>query len=145
VPGVHIEGPSISPADGPRGAHPVEHVRPPDLAEFERWQAAGDGLVKLVTLAPEHAGAPGYIRTLAARGVIVALGHSAATPDEVHAAVDAGARLSTHLGNGVAAVLPRHPNLIWTQLADDRLYASFIADGHHLSADTFRAMLRAKG
>jgi len=145
VPGVHVEGPSISPQDGPRGAHPIEHVRPPDLAEFERWQAAGDGLVKLVTLAPEHAGAPGYIRALAARGVIVALGHSAATPEQIRAAVDAGARLSTHLGNGVAATLPRHPNLIWTQLADDRLAASFIADGHHLSADTFRAMLRAKG
>ncbi|MBN9307456.1 MAG: N-acetylglucosamine-6-phosphate deacetylase [Devosia sp. 67-54] len=145
VPGVHVEGPSISPQDGPRGAHPAEHVRAPDLAEFERWQAAGGGLVKLVTLAPEHAGAPDYIRALTAQGVIVALGHSAATPDQIRAAVDAGARLSTHLGNGVAATLPRHPNLLWTQLADDRLTASFIADGHHLSADAFRAMLRAKG
>jgi N-acetylglucosamine-6-phosphate deacetylase len=145
VPGVHVEGPSISPENGPRGAHPAEHVRAPDLAEFERWQAAGDGLVKLVTLAPEHAGAPDYIRALTARGVIVALGHSAATPEQIRAAVDAGARLSTHLGNGVAATLPRHPNLLWTQLADDRLVASFIADGHHLSADTFCAMLHAKG
>lgn len=145
VPGVHVEGPSISPQDGPRGAHPAEHVRPPDLAEFKRWQAAADGLVRLVTLAPEHAGAPDYIRALTAQGVIVALGHSTATPEQVRAAVDAGARLSTHLGNGVAATLPRHPNLLWTQLADDRLTASFIADGHHLSADTFRAMLRAKG
>lgn len=145
VPGVHVEGPSISPQDGPRGAHPAEHVRAPDLAEFERWQAAGDGLVKLVTFAPEHSGAPDYIRALTAQGVVVALGHSAATPDQIRAAVDAGARLSTHLGNGVAATLPRHPNLLWTQLADDRLTASFIADGHHLSADTFRAMLRAKG
>jgi N-acetylglucosamine-6-phosphate deacetylase len=145
VPGVHVEGPSISPQDGPRGAHPAEHVRPPDLAEFARWQAAGEGLVKLVTLAPELAGAPDYIRALAAKGIIVSLGHSAATPEQVAAAVDAGARLSTHLGNGVAATLPRHPNLIWAQLADDRLTASFIADGHHLSAATFRAMLRAKG
>lgn len=145
VPGVHVEGPSISPQDGPRGAHPAEHVRAPDLAEFERWQAAGDGLVKLVTFAPEHSGAPDYIRALTAQGVVVALGHSAATPDQIRAAVDAGARLSTHLGNGVAATLPRHPNLLWTQLADDRLTASFIADGHHLSADAFRAMLRAKG
>jgi N-acetylglucosamine-6-phosphate deacetylase len=145
VPGVHVEGPSISPQDGPRGAHPAEHVRPPDLAEFARWQAAGEGLVKLVTLAPELAGAPDYIRALAAKGIIVSLGHSAATPEQIAAAADAGARLSTHLGNGVAATLPRHPNLIWAQLADDRLTASFIADGHHLSAATFRAMLRAKG
>ena len=145
VPGVHVEGPSISAQDGPRGAHPLEHVRAPDLAEFERWQAVGEGLIKLVTLAPEHAGVPDYIRALSMRGVVVALGHSAATPEQIHAAVEAGARLSTHLGNGVAATLPRHPNLIWAQLADDRLSASFIADGHHLSAETFRAMLRAKG
>lgn len=145
IPGVHVEGPSISPQDGPRGAHPLKYVRAPDVAEFERWQTAGDGLVKLVTLAPEHAGAVDYIRVLSAGGVVVALGHSAATPEQIHLAVTAGARLSTHLGNGVAANLPRHPNLIWAQLADDRLTASFIADGHHLSAETFRAMLRAKG
>ena len=143
--GVHVEGPAISPQDGPRGAHPVEHVRPPDLAEVERWQAAGEGLIRLVTLAPEQAGVAAYIRALSKRGVVVALGHSAATPEQIRAAVDAGARLSTHLGNGVAATLPRHPNLIWAQLADDRLTASFIADGHHLSPETFRAMLRAKG
>lgn len=145
IPGVHVEGPSISPQDGPRGAHPIEHVRPPSLAEFERWQEAAEGLVRLVTLAPEYPEAPAYIRALAARGVIVSLGHSAATPEQVGAAVEAGATLSTHLGNGVAGTLPRHPNLIWAQLAEDRLTACFIADGHHLSAETFRAMLRAKG
>ncbi len=59
--------------------------------------------------------------------------------------MDAGATLSTHLGNGVAATLPRHPNLIWAQLAEDRLTATFIADGHHLPDDTLKAMLRAKG
>jgi N-acetylglucosamine-6-phosphate deacetylase len=75
----------------------------------------------------------------------VALGHTAATPGEIHAAAQAGAQLSTHLGNGAAAMLPRHPNFIWAQLADDRLTASFIADGWHLPADTFKAMLRAKG
>lgn len=144
IPGVHVEGPSIAPEDGPRGAHPLDHIRPPDLAEFARWQAAGDGLVKLVTLAPEYPQAPAYIQALTAQGVIVSLGHSAATPEQIRLAVDAGARLSTHLGNGVAALLPRHPNLIWAQLAEDRLSASFIADGHHLSAATFKAMLRAK-
>jgi len=145
IPGVHVEGPSISPQDGPRGAHPLGHVRAPDLGEFARWQAAGDGLVKLVTLAAEYAEAPAYIGALSAQGVIVSLGHSAATPEQIHAAVAAGARLSTHLGNGVAGTLPRHPNLIWAQLAEDRLTACFIADGHHLSADTLKAMLRAKG
>lgn len=144
VPGVHVEGPSISPVDGPRGAHPLEHVRAPSLAEFERWQAASGNLVTMVTLSPEYLEAPAYIATLSARGIHVALGHTAATPEQIHAAAEAGAVLSTHLGNGAAATLPRHPNFIWAQLADDRLTASFIADGHHLPADTFKSMLRAK-
>jgi N-acetylglucosamine-6-phosphate deacetylase len=145
VPFVHVEGPSISPADGPRGAHPAEHVRAPSLDEFERWQQACGGLVGMVTLAPEHDGAVHYIAGVSARGVHVAIGHTAATPQEITAAVNAGARLSTHLGNGAAAMLPRHPNFIWSQLADDRLTASFITDGQHLPADTFKTMLRAKG
>lgn len=145
VAGIHAEGPSISALDGPRGAHPLEHVRPPDIAEFDRWQAATAGLVRLVTLAPEHPGARDYIRHVSASGVIISLGHSAADPDQIVAACDAGARMSTHLGNGVAGVLPRHPNLIWSQLAEDRLVAGLISDGHHLSPAPFRAMLRAKG
>ena len=145
VPFVHVEGPSISSLDGPRGAHPLPHVRAPLLAEFGRWQDASGGLVGLVTLAPEYAEAPDYIRAVTKTGVLVALGHSAALPEHIEAAAAAGAQLSTHLGNGAAAMLPRHPNFIWSQLADDRLTATFIADGHHLPADTFKAMLRAKG
>lgn len=145
VPGIHVEGPSISDKDGPRGAHPLAHVRPPSIEEFHRWQQASGNLVSMVTLAPEHEGSADYIRALTARGVHAALGHTAAAPEQIHAAVEAGAVLSTHLGNGAAAMLPRHPNFIWAQLADDRLTASFIADGWHLPADTFKAMLRAKG
>jgi N-acetylglucosamine-6-phosphate deacetylase len=144
IPFIHVEGPSVSPEDGPRGAHPREHVRAPSIDEFERWQAACDGLVGLVTLSPHFAEAPAYIAELARRGVLVSIGHTAASPEQITAAVDAGARLSTHLGNGAAGMLPRHPNFIWTQLSDDRLTASFIADGHHLPAATFKAMLRAK-
>lgn len=145
VPAVHVEGPSISAENGPRGAHPLDHVRSPSVQEFFRWQKACNGLVGLVTLAPEHAGAVDYIRALTAHDVHVALGHTAASPEDIHRAVEAGAALSTHLGNGAAAMLPRHPNFIWAQLADDRLSASLIADGWHLPADTFKAMLRAKG
>ncbi|OHV82719.1 N-acetylglucosamine-6-phosphate deacetylase [Rhizobium sp. LCM 4573] len=145
VPGIHIEGPSISDRDGPRGAHPLRHVRPPSIAEFDGWQKVSGDLVSMVTVAPEHEGSIDYIRALAGRGVHVALGHTAATPEQIHAAAEAGAVLSTHLGNGAAAMLPRHPNFIWAQLADDRLTASFIADGWHLPSDTFKAMLRAKG
>ncbi len=145
IAGVHVEGPAISPEDGPRGAHPAQHVRPLIKREFDEWQRASGGLVRMVTLAPEWPGSMELIRSLAGAGVHVAIGHTAATPDLIHEAAEAGAALSTHLGNGAAGILPRHPNLLWAQLADDRLIASFIADGHHLSSDTFRAMLRAKG
>ncbi|WP_283193216.1 amidohydrolase family protein [Rhizobium sp. AN80A] len=145
VAGLHIEGPSISGEDGPRGAHPLAHVRAPSIAEFERWQKVSGGLVKMVTLAPEHDGTLDYIRFLSAHGVVVALGHTAATPAEIHSAAEAGATVSTHLGNGASAMLARHPNFIWAQLADDRLTATLIADGWHLPADAFKAMLRAKG
>jgi N-acetylglucosamine-6-phosphate deacetylase len=145
IPFVHVEGPHISPADGPRGAHPREHVRPPDIAEFERWQSASGGLVGMVTLSPHWDPALPYIAHLANRGCVAAIGHTDCEPSRIHEAADAGAVLSTHLGNGVAGELPRHPNLLWAQLADDRLAASFIADGHHLPADTLKAALCAKG
>jgi N-acetylglucosamine-6-phosphate deacetylase len=144
IPFVHIEGPHISPADGPRGAHPHSHVRPPDIAEFERWQAASVGLVGMVTLSPHWDSSLPYIAHLASRGCLVAIGHTDAEPSRIHAAAEAGAVLSTHLGNGVAGDLPRHPNLLWAQLADDRLTATFIADGHHLPGDTLQTMLRAR-
>jgi len=145
IPSLHLEGPGISPLNGYVGAHPAEHVRAPSLAEFDAVQAACGGLVGMVTMSPHWDGSLEYIRGLRARGVVVSLGHTHASSEQIRAAVDAGARLSTHLGNGIAGMLPRHPNPIWTQLAEDRLTASLIADGVHLSADTLRAMVRAKG
>jgi N-acetylglucosamine-6-phosphate deacetylase len=145
IPFIHVEGPHLSDEDGPRGVHPAEHIRPPDAAEFERWQAACDGLVGMVTLSPHFADSPAYISSLVARGVRVSIGHTHASPEQIRAAAEAGASLSTHLGNGAHAVLPRHPNYVWSQLAEDRLAAGFIADGHHLPADALIAMLRAKG
>ncbi|MGP3936201.1 N-acetylglucosamine-6-phosphate deacetylase [Nonomuraea sp. KM88] len=145
IPALHIEGPCLAAEDGPRGAHDAAHLRDPDLAEFGRWQEASGGLVRIVTLAPERAGAVPYIAELSRRNVIVSIGHTAAAPADIRAAVRAGARLSTHLGNGAHAMIRRHPNYIWAQLAEDRLAATFIADGHHLPADTFTAMVRAKG
>jgi len=74
----------------------------------------------------------------------VAIGHTGATGAQIADAVSAGATLSTHLGNGCAQVLPRHPNVIWEQLGEDRLLASFIVDGHHLPPATVKSMIRAK-
>ncbi len=142
--GIHLEGPFISPEDGPRGAHPREHVRPPDWELFCRLQEAAGGHIRLLTLAPEGRAAIDLISRATRSGVRVALGHTAADHATISRAVDAGAVLSTHLGNGAHATLPRHPNYIWDQLAEDRLMASLIADGAHLPWSVLRSFIRAK-
>lgn len=144
IAGLHMEGPYISGDDGPRGAHPKPAVALPDIEDFKRRQEAAAGRIKLVTLAPELPGSLELIELLVDGGVRVAIGHTAATPEQIRNAVQAGATLSTHLGNGCANPLPRHPNLIWEQLAMDGLAASLIADGHHLPPATLKTMVRAK-
>ncbi|MGG4091528.1 N-acetylglucosamine-6-phosphate deacetylase [Paenibacillus lautus] len=145
IAGIHMEGPYLSSEDGSRGAHPKEYVRDPDWEEFQRLQDAADGMIKMVTLAPERAGSVPFIEKLVKSGVIVAIGHTAATGEQIDQAVKAGATVSTHLGNGSQTFLPCHPNYIWHQLADDRLWAIFIPDGHHLEPSVLKAMLRGKG
>jgi N-acetylglucosamine-6-phosphate deacetylase len=144
VPGFHLEGPYISPEDGPRGAHPRQHVRPPDWDEFQRLQDAAGGGIRLVTLAPEHDTALTFIERLTGAGVVVALGHTAATGPRIRDAIAAGAALSTHLGNGCGAMLPRHDNPIWPQLDADELWMSVISDGHHLPPAVIRCFLKVK-
>jgi len=143
--GIHLEGPFISPEDGPRGAHPKQHVCPPDWQQFQRWQDAARGQIRIVTLSPEWPESFDFIERAAASGLIVAIGHTAATPAQIANAVKAGASLSTHLGNGSHAKIDRHPNYIWEQLANDDLWASFIVDGHHLPPSVVKCFLRSKG
>jgi N-acetylglucosamine-6-phosphate deacetylase len=145
IPYTHVEGPHLSDQDGPRGVHPREFVRPPDITEFRRWQSSCNNQVGMVTLSPHWPDSTTYIAELANQGIHVAIGHTHAEPEQITAAADAGATLSTHLGNGAHATIKRHPNYLWTQLADDRLTAGLIADGHHLPKATLTVMLRAKG
>jgi N-acetylglucosamine-6-phosphate deacetylase len=145
IPGIHLEGPYLSPADGTRGVHPAEHIHPPDWDEFARWQEAAGGRIRIVTLAPEQPGSVPFIERLVRAGIVVAVGHSDATTAQLADAVAAGATLSTHLGNGIRLMLRRHPNPIWDQLADDRLCATAIFDGFHLPDSVMRVLLRAKG
>ncbi len=145
VAGVHLEGPFICREDGPRGAHPAEHCREPDWELFCRWQQAAGGRVRLMTLSPEYGQAPRFIRQAVLSSVRIAIGHTGATHKQILQAVDAGATLSTHLGNGAHRLLPRHPNYLWTQLGEDRLAASLIVDGHHLPPEVVRVFVRAKG
>jgi N-acetylglucosamine-6-phosphate deacetylase len=145
VPGFHLEGPFLSPEEGPRGAPPREAIRAPDIALFDSWQQAAQQHIRLLTLSPEWPHSDALIKHCVAQQVRVAIGHTSATPQQIHAAVDAGATLSTHLGNGAHLQLPRHPNYIWQQLAEDALTATLIADGDHLPADVLKVFLRAKG
>jgi len=144
VPGFHLEGPYLSGDDGPRGAHPKQHIRPADWTEFQKWQEISGNRIRLVTIAPEVEGAIDFIRCAVASGVVISLGHTAATPEQIAAGVDAGAKLSTHLGNGAHGTIRRHPNYIWEQLGDARLSASIIADGQHLPPSVVRTIIRTK-
>ncbi len=144
IAGCHVEGPWISPEDGPRGAHPLEHVRPADFSEFSRWQQVSGNLVRLVTLAPEVPHVIDVVKRIVKSGVHVSIGHTSATPHEISAAIDAGATLGTHLGNGCSGLIPRHQNVFWPQLADDRLTCSVIADGWHVPEAMLNCIVRCK-
>jgi N-acetylglucosamine-6-phosphate deacetylase len=143
--GVHLEGPWISSEEGYRGVHSAAHARDPSVAELEAFQAAAGGAVRLLTLAPERPGSMAVIRAAAGIGITVALGHTNAPQAVIAEAVRAGARLSTHLFNGCPRAVDRHDNVIFSQLAEDGLAASFIADGHHVPWPALKTGLRAKG
>ncbi|WP_394058668.1 N-acetylglucosamine-6-phosphate deacetylase [Paenibacillus sp. 843] len=142
--GIHLEGPFLSPEEGPKGAHDSRYIKAPDWSLFTRWQEASGNRIRIVTLSPEWPEAADFIRACAKAGIVVSIGHTAATPEQIREAVDAGATMSTHLGNGAHLTLPRHPNYIWEQLAQDRLWAGIIADGYHLPDSVIKVMLRAK-
>jgi N-acetylglucosamine-6-phosphate deacetylase len=144
-PGYHLEGPFLNPSAGYAGCHPAEAMTAADPLLVERLESRLTRPILMVTLAPEIEGAQALIGALAEAGRVVALGHSGADFDQIARAADAGATLSTHLGNGMPQQLHKLVNPIFAQLAEDRLYASFIADGVHLHPKALRSLLRAKG
>ncbi|MCK9331091.1 MAG: amidohydrolase family protein [Candidatus Cloacimonetes bacterium] len=132
ITGIHVEGPYISPVDGPRGAHDLRYVRKPSIKELDRWIDCSEGLLKIVTIAPEIEGACEFIEYATRKGIVCSIGHCQPTGDQVDAAVKAGARVCTHLGNGSAAMLDRLSNHIISILANDSIAVTLIADGAHL-------------
>lgn len=143
--GVHIEGPFISPEDGARGAHPLPHVKAPDIATLEHMIQLSEGNIRMLTVAAELEGVDELIAYAVSKGICVSLGHQLAEDDAIQAAAAAGASSLTHLGNGVPAMLNRHHNPIWAGLAEERLTAMIITDGHHLPASLIKLILRIKG
>lgn len=145
VPGYHLEGPFLNPAPGYAGCHPPEAMVPGDPAMLARLQAGLRRPILLLTVAPEQPGAMDVICRARRHGIAVAIGHSAARAPDVAQAAALGATLSTHLGNALPQLLPKFDNPLLAQLAEDRLYASFIADGLHVPPFALKAMLGAKG
>jgi len=144
-PGYHLEGPFLNPAEGYRGCHPHQAMTAADPALVETLEEGLSRPILLITLAPEIEGAVELVAWASARGKVTAVGHSAATGAPLLRAVEAGLRLSTHLGNGVLHAQHKFDNTILAQLAEDRLFADFIADGIHVPPQVLKVMLRAKG
>lgn len=145
VPGFHLEGPYISPEEGFRGCHYAKYIRKPSWDEFMKYQEAAGGRIMQVTIAPEIEGAQEFIRKCRAEGIIVGIGHSNASAGDIALAVENGAGISTHLGNGCANLIHRHNNPLWPQLSNSKLFSSIIADGNHLLPEEIRVFIKAKG
>ena len=142
--GLHLEGPFISKSDGARGAHPKEWIREPDLDLVLNWQTLSGNRIKILTLSPEYETSTALIESCVKHNINVAIGHTNASAEQISRAVEAGASLSTHLGNGMYQMIHRHNNPLFSQLGREELYASIIADGHHLSEDLIRIITRTK-
>lgn len=146
IAGVHIEGPFLRPDGGYQGAHPPEAMRQADPDTAARLIEAGDGLVRLMTLAPECDPDQRTTRWLADHGVRVSAGHTDASLDTLRAAIDQGLTIFTHVGNGCPVMLNRHDNIIQRALhLADRLWLCFIADGVHIPPFALRNYLRLAG
>ena len=145
VPGVHLEGPFISPEPGAVGAHRACDVRKPDPALLAEIVKRSGGYVKLLTVAAERPRAAELIAEARSLGIAVSCGHQLADMAELREAAKAGARLLTHLGNGCPNLLDRHRNPIWAGMACDELTAMIITDGHHLPPELIRCIFRVKG
>ncbi|RPD95845.1 N-acetylglucosamine-6-phosphate deacetylase [Aureibaculum marinum] len=144
ISGIHLEGPFISLEDGPRGAHSKDFIKAPNWDLFSKWQKASGNRIKIITLSPEWPESTEFIKSCVHNNVVVSIGHTAATTKQINEAIEAGASMSTHLGNASHAMLPRHSNYVIEQLASDSLWSSLIADGFHLPDALLKVFLRAK-
>ena len=142
--GFHLEGPHISLDDGYRGAHDQQFVCAPDIDAYNNFQSVTQRRVLVLTLSPEWEGSQSFIAAAVAAGTKVSIGHTNATPSQIYEAVENGASLVTHFGNGVAGLISRHPNVMWEQLANDGLACSVIADGFHLPDSVLKTVFRVK-
>lgn len=143
IAGIHLEGPWLSRARC--GAHDPALTRDPDPTEIDAVLAAGDGTIRMVTLAPELPGAGDAIRRFADAGVVVAVGHTDATYEQTKRAVAAGATVGTHLFNAMPPLHHREPGPALALLQDASVTVELIADGVHVHPEVVRAVIAAAG
>ncbi len=141
--GFHVEGPFLNPQR--RGTHPIGSLSSPDPGSLREILAAGQGRVRVLTLAPELPGALELVAIAREEGVQVSMGHSAASFEEAERGADAGIRLATHLGNAMPELRQRAPGIVGFCLSDPRITVTLIPDGIHLAPGFLRLALAAKG
>jgi N-acetylglucosamine-6-phosphate deacetylase len=139
--GLHVEGPFIAPARA--GAHPVEHLRDPDLGEVCAW--LDSGAVRILTIAPERPGALEVVAAVAAAGAVASVGHTDADAGATARAIEAGARYATHLFNAMPPLAHRAPGAVGALLADERVTVGLIVDGRHLDPIVVALVARLAG
>lgn len=144
VSGIHLEGPFISPVKEASGAHSKDYIKAPDWELFKTFQEASGNRIKIVTISPEWDNSIDFIAKCVANDIIVSIGHTVASSEQINAAVNAGAKMSTHLGNGAPLSLHRNSNIIIDQLANNGLTPSIIADGFHLPDNFLKIVFKIK-
>jgi N-acetylglucosamine-6-phosphate deacetylase len=141
--GIHLEGPFISKAR--RGVHPPDAIARPSVEILEQFRAAADGLIRIITIAPEIPGALDLIRYAVANGIVAAIGHTDANFEQTQAAIQAGARHSVHFYNAMRPFSHRDPGVIGAILTEPDVTAEVIADGIHVAGPAIQVLLGTKG
>ena len=142
VKGINLEGPFLSPQKC--GAMPPQYLQKPSVDKFMQYQKAANGFIKLVTVAPELPDAVAFISEVADSGVVVSLGHSTATAEEVNRALDAGAKSFTHFGNAMSQMDRLNLNMVGSAMASDA-FAEVIVDGKHVNREVVKLLVKTKG
>jgi N-acetylglucosamine-6-phosphate deacetylase len=141
--GIHLEGPFISKAR--RGVHPPDAIARPSVEILEKFRAASDGLIRIITIAPEIPGALDLIRYAVSNGIVASIGHTDANFEQTQAAIQAGARHSVHFYNAMRPFSHRDPGVIGAILTEPDVTAEVIADGIHVAGPAIQVLLGTKG
>ena len=141
--GIHLEGPFISKTR--RGVHPSDSITRPSIEILDKFRAASDGLIRILTVAPEVSGAMDLIRAAVTNGIVAAIGHTDADYEQARAAIQAGARHAVHFYNAMRPFSHRDPGVIGAVLTEPDVTAEIIADGIHVAGPAIQVLLGTKG